>query len=347
MAEPGSRSLLIRADASSSIGAGHLMRCFALAQAWMRIAGPVTFCSRCESEDLRRRVEEGGARLVHLARSHPDPADLETVRNLVSDLDPAVVVLDGYFFDLEYQRALRAAGPKLAAVDDYAHLPEYDCDFLLNQNFQGPGLNYVCPGHTRKLLGPSYALLRPEFLAWKTWSRRIEARPKRILVTLGGADPDNASLKVIRVLKRPEFAELESKVIVGPANPHIEILKQAAAAPSGRVEVLGSVSNMPDMMAWADLALCAGGSTCWELAFMGLPAMVQVLAENQAGIAGGIEREGVGVNLGWFDRMTEETLGGRLSDLMKDAPRRAEMSRRGRNLVDGLGADRVVRALTS
>jgi spore coat polysaccharide biosynthesis predicted glycosyltransferase SpsG len=99
-------------------------------------------------------------------------------------------------------------------------------------------------------------------------------------------------------------------------------------------------------MAWGDVAVSGGGSTCWELAFMGLPNLALALADNQRGIADGLGRAGVAENLGWFEEVNEETIATRLEDLLKDRARRAEMGRRGRKLVDGRGPERVVDTLS-
>jgi spore coat polysaccharide biosynthesis predicted glycosyltransferase SpsG len=102
---------------------------------------------------------------------------------------------------------------------------------------------------------------------------------------------------------------------------------------------------MPELMAWADLAISAGGSTCWELAFMGLPFLVTILAKNQKAVAEGLEEVGAAVNLGWYDSITPTRLAQRLSSLAEAADVRAELSRRGRTLVDGKGKERVLREL--
>ena len=108
----------------------------------------------------------------------------------------------------------------------------------------------------------------------------IEEEARKILVTLGGGDPDNITLKVLKALNRLELHDLEVKIIVGPANPHLESLKQELSFANFTSQILTDVKRMPSMMAWADLAISAGGSTCWELCFFGVPTIIIIAAEN-------------------------------------------------------------------
>ena len=215
-------------------------------------------------------------------------------------------MLDGYHFDPAYQKAIREAGYRLLVVDDTAHLPAYHADVLLNQNIYAPQLTYSYDPHTVLLLGPMYALLRPEFLVWKEWERHIPDTARHILVTLGGGDSDNVTLKVIQALHDIRLPDLEIRVIVGPANPHRDSLVAAIEHGPHSVELLFDVTDMPGLMAWADIAVSAAGSTCWELLFMGLPSLVGVLADNQVPIAedchGGVSDQPGMVSSGIYTR---------------------------------------------
>jgi spore coat polysaccharide biosynthesis predicted glycosyltransferase SpsG len=100
-------------------------------------------------------------------------------------------------------------------------------------------------------------------------------------------------------------------------------------------------------MEWADLAVSAGGSTCWELAFMGVPTVVLVLTEDQNGVGKGLAAEDIAVNLGWHEEVSEEQIAEALRKLIEERVRREMMSARGRQLIDGQGAERAVAALLS
>ena len=135
---------------------------------------------------------------------------------------------------------------------------------------------------------------------------------------------------------------LEVMVVVGASNPHLHELQSATRNSQFVIRLVQNVADMPKLMAWADVAVSAGGSTCWEMAFMGLPNVILVLAENQRGIAEGLDNLGIALNLGWYAGISEVELAQALRILMSNPARRKAMSEEGRKLVDGTGADCVV-----
>ncbi len=340
--------LYIRADANGKIGAGHIMRCIALAQAWQEQGGEVTFISHCESDALKERIQSQGFRFIALDHVCPNPSDLmNTLAILKNEINDQKIwlVLDGYHFTTKYQKAIRDEGIRLLVIDDMNHMSHYHAEILLNQNIHAPDLDYRCSEHTTLLLGTRYVLLRREFLKYRDFRRHIPEQAKNILVTLGGADPDNVTLKVIEALKLLDDLEIEVKVVLGPANPHRNTLEQALASAHFLHYILGNPPNMPGLMAWADVVMSAGGSTCWELAFMGEPTVVLALAENQSSSAEGLEQAGMAINLGRFDQVSNGKIADAMIKLLNDSKQRNRMSRSGQQLVDGNGASWVVRAI--
>jgi UDP-2,4-diacetamido-2,4,6-trideoxy-beta-L-altropyranose hydrolase len=347
------RNLVIRADAGLRIGSGHVMRCLALAQAWQSNGGKVLLLGACDSDPLRERMCAAGIQFLRLPSVHPAPGDLEaTLRtlDLVAEEEGTPggrLVLDGYHFGPDYQRAVRAAGHRLLVVDDNAHQPFYDADLVLNQNLHAGTLHYACPEGTELLLGTRYALLRPEFHACRDARRRHPDRARRLLVTLGGGDPGNATLTVLRALALAPIDGLEARIVVGSQNPHGSLLREEAKrlGLGDSVRLLAHPAEMPELMAWADLAVSAAGTTCWELAFLGVPAALGIVADNQEAIAAALEGAGAAVSLGWFRALSAGDLAVRLGALAEDAAARSRLGRLAQRLVDGGGAARVVAAL--
>jgi UDP-2,4-diacetamido-2,4,6-trideoxy-beta-L-altropyranose hydrolase len=349
------QKLFIRADATTAIGVGHIMRCIALAQAWQQASGEVTFLSYCESEVLRQQILREGFGLISIDRPHPAPEDLKQAISLLqdsrSDGDNLWFVLDGYHFGPEYQESISEAGSRLIVIDDYNHLPFYHADILVNQNIGAETKKYACEAETVCLLGPRYTLLRTEFLAQKNAIEKRTDRPRNILVTLGGADPDNITLKVVRALLKMELEELKVNLVLGPSNPNTEVLEREIqeVRKSGHTPMeamrLVRQGNMPELMAKADVAISAGGSTCWELCFLGKPFLVIIAAENQRDIALGLDQAGVATCLGWHHEITERQIHDHLKSLINDTSLRREMSTKGQALVDGKGRLRVLQTL--
>ena len=244
-----SSTLFIRADASSQIGTGHVMRCIALGQAWQDtvqssgfgVQGSVVFICAEVPDALAERIQSEGFNLVRIDAEPGSPEDLKQALAAVSSFRsqvssfPSWLALDGYHFNLVYQQGVRAARHKLLLIDDYNHLPQYECDILLNQNINALELNYNINPDARRLLGVRYTMLRREFTArggtgfqgLEKTERIFPNIGKNVLVTLGGADPDNVTSKVIQALQLLDMPELHVKVIVGPANPHRASLEDA------------------------------------------------------------------------------------------------------------------------
>jgi UDP-2,4-diacetamido-2,4,6-trideoxy-beta-L-altropyranose hydrolase len=341
------RTLLLRADGGLQIGTGHLMRCLALAQAWQDSGGQAVLLTSEEASGLDGRFLKERVRVEWVAGQPASPEDARQTADCARRLESDWIVLDGYRFPGRYQKLIKEAGFRLLALDDYGHAECYAADLVLNQNLHAEERLYAHrEAYTRLLLGPRFALLRREFVRRIGWRREIPEVARKILVTLGGSDPDNVTLRVVQALRQMRLEGLEAVILVGAANPHRDELEAAVrSAPALRLQV--NAPDMPELLAWADVAVAAGGTTTWELAFMGLPALILVLADNQRDVARGLEAAGVAGNLGCFESVTPEQIAGELSELLTDPHRRRQWSCKGQALVDGRGANWVVQRLSS
>jgi spore coat polysaccharide biosynthesis predicted glycosyltransferase SpsG len=168
-----------------------------------------------------------------------------------------------------------------------------------------------------------------------------------VLVTLGGSDPYNVTLRILDSMERLDDPEIEVKIVAGPENPNVESLKRASSCSPCAVSILQGTDDMPGLMEWADVAVSAGGSTCWEMAYIGLPFLTVVLSDNQKDIAQGLAEAEVSENLGWFYELTGERIAERLSGIIADRDIRLKFCNNGMMLVDGKGASRVVRHMVN
>jgi len=343
------RTLLIRADADEGRGAGHVMRSLALACAWRSQGGSVDFLSSRPLLYFRQKIQEAGVNLIQIDHHYPDQEDLHTtIRNVDKVAREGQqrpwIVIDGYHFDTEYQAALRAASARVLVVDDTAHLVFYDADCILNHGLQAPQLEYRCAPDCIRLFGPKYALLRPEFISAAKPGTATTPIAKRILVTMGGSDSDNVTEKVVEALKLLD-SPFEARVIAGFMYPHISSLRRATAAFGDRIAVETAVYDLAESMLWADIALNAAGGTCWELAALGVPMITLIAAENQKLIGAELEKAGAAVCLGWHRNVSTADIAKSIDQLVRAPFRREQMKRRGKTLVDGAGAQRVVDVL--
>jgi len=337
-----STRIFFRANAYPEIGTGHVMRCLSLANAFSQAQAATCFVGRIDDAVLRDWIGQRGHGLALLPQE--SAFDAAQWPGNMAPRPGDWVVLDGYGFDADDHAAIVRSGARLMVVDDMPLLDSYDVDMILNQNFYADALRYPCRATTRLLLGPKFSLLRESF-------SRDEALPavagqaRRLLVSLGGSDPDGIGMKIIAALENIGDMALDVLYIAGPSNPHLDRIGNAvvkARAAGHRIEVCPFTEDMPGAMRWADMCIIAAGSTTLEVAYMGVPCLVTILAENQRPIAEAMARSGAARLLGWGNQLDVTALADALRQLAADAPARSEMRANGRALVDGQGAKRVV-----
>jgi UDP-2,4-diacetamido-2,4,6-trideoxy-beta-L-altropyranose hydrolase len=335
-------NIVIRADASAQIGTGHVMRCLALSQRWQVQGGQAIFVLANKSPSLEARLILEGMEIVYLSGEAGSNQDAQQTIDFCQQFSAQWIILDGYHFGASYQKNIKNFDVSLLFFDDNGHANHYYADLILNQNISANIALYQSrEPYTQLLLGTQYVLLKKEFLAWRNWQRVINPISSKILVTLGGSDPDNVTLRVIQALQQVNSDNLEVIVVVGGSNPHYKKLQTEVATSRILITLQRDVSNMPELMAWADMAIAAGGSTSWELAFMGLPSIVITLADNQIAIATELAARNLVVHLGWHQQITLEQIGLAVEELINKPNQRKEVSKSGRELVDGNGANLV------
>jgi UDP-2,4-diacetamido-2,4,6-trideoxy-beta-L-altropyranose hydrolase len=335
-------TLLMRADASVAIGTGHVMRCLALAQAWQDAGGQVVFAMAESTSAILGRLHAEGYEICTISASPGTTEDLAQTVALAMQRGCEWIVVDGYLFRADYQRGLKAADIRFLFIDDYGHSEHYVADLILNQNVSAsPTLYPRREPHTQLLLGTRYAILRREFAIWKHWKRTIHPTCRRVLVTMGGADEENVTATIMEAVHLLAMRELEATVVVGGSNPHLAELRGQAERMGPRMKLLDSVSKFGNLMAESDLAVSAAGSTCWELCFMSLPSLLIDVADNQTAIAKELHRRECAIHIG-NRKIAAEAIAERLTSLIEAQEVRQSLSRRARELVDGMGATRVV-----
>ncbi len=341
-------TLLIRADASVSTGTGHAMRCLALAQAWQDAGGRAVFAMAETTAAIQQRLHAESCETIVLASPVEECADARETIKSAQTLDANWVVVDGYRFNAEYQKLLKAAGCRVLFLDDFGHAKQYAADVVLNQNVGVDKARYAeRQAYTQLLLGPRYALLRREFSAWCDWKREIRPIGKRLLIIMGGSDPQNLTARVIEALRLVNLAGLSTTVVVGGSNPYFGELQEAVRRAGVSIELQRDVSKMAELMAAADIAVSAAGSTCWELCMLGLPSLLFDVADNQVAVARKLHDLGCAVHLGKAHDFNATVLADQLQSLLRSEERRRVMSDRCRALVDGQGTKRVASILQS
>jgi len=332
--------ILIRADASTVIGTGHVMRCLALAEEFVGRGHAVTFASQALPGDLRRYVADIGFQQVTVPDGAPTD-DAAACLSLVGRAD--AVIVDHYGLDAEWERYWLPTS-RVLAIDDRANRL-HACHALLDQNYYVDAesrYSKLVPKAAACFLGPRYALLRKEF---RTRPKRTrDGSVQRILVLYGGSDPTGETLVAIRGLGG--LTGLVVKVVCGPAMASVtEIENLATQHPD--IEVIGPTREVAALMDWADLCLGAGGSTGWERCHRGLPALVTSVSDDQHPIAADLATTGAIIHLGRAGEVDAETIRAAIENLRRSPREMQRMTTAAQALVPGDGAEIVADWLTA
>jgi UDP-2,4-diacetamido-2,4,6-trideoxy-beta-L-altropyranose hydrolase len=326
-----------RVDASTEIGTGHVSRCLALAEALRAEGADVSLVSRALPAGVDAMLREHAVDVVDIGDCIPGSSDdslrtRQALARLAENRPVDWLIVDHYRIAAPWETSLRPAAARIMVIDDLADRP-HDCDLLLDQNFYfDKERRYVglLPARCITALGPTFAILRPEFYAAMRISRRRDGSLHRVLVAFGGADPTNETAKVLEALSRPEFSNLRVDVALGGANRHAEsVTRKFGGDP--RVRLHRSPANLAALMATADLAVGAGGTMNWERCCLGLPAIVVIVAKNQAETSRALHQAGAIVSLGWHAEVTAARIATTITELAADS---AAMLRLGEQAIE-------------
>lgn len=355
----------IRVDASTAIGSGHVMRCLSLAAELTTAGAEVRFICREHPGNLCDTIanhggyevhrlpvtqhtndDDSGKKLAHaawLGTGWGDDAAQTAAAIAAHGKKPDWLVVDHYALDARWENALRSSVCNILAIDDLADRT-HACDVLLDQNLHlelHARYDGLIPASCQRLLGPRYALLRPEFRAARAQLRNRDGTVQRVLVFFGGVDAGNETAKALRAIAA-SGVDVAVDIILGPSSPHVENIR-ALCATLPRTRLHHAPRNIAELMASADLAIGATGATTWERCCLGLPAIVISLAQNQESIAHALADDSLAVYLGASTAVTPDMIAAALLELMRDPSRTAAMSRACAEITDGNGAARVAR----
>jgi len=258
------------------------------------------------------------------------------------------LIVDHYGLDRSWESAMRPFVRRIMVIDDLADRP-HDCDVLLDQNYY-KNLEHryegLVPEHCLKLLGPTYALLRPEFFEARRHLRQRDGLVRRILVFLGGGDSQNVTSKVIEAIALTSHPEIVLDVVIGSTNPHHEqIAALCSLRRNARLHI--QVENMAALMALADLSIGAGGATTWERCLLGLPTLTVVFAANQEQTTIDLADTGAIRYIGWADNVSISELAEAIDDAISHPEENVEMGHRAMQVMRDFVHDSQLQAVAA
>lgn len=352
--------IVFRTDSSLLIGSGHVMRCLTLADELSRRGGEVMFICREHAGHLIGLIEGKGYTVARLLRPEGEcaatPEDVahqswlgvswqEDAADTIAALGgmrPQWLIVDHYALDCRWEETLRLHTGKILVIDDLADRL-HECDMLLDQNlYRAIEARYdgLVPVRCQRLLGPKYALLRPEFAVARKDLRERFGEIRRVLVFFGGVDPTNETEKALQALKGMTGRQFEVDVVVGAANLNSERIQQICAANRG-FHYRCQVNNVAELMAMADLAVGAGGTATWERCAMGLPSLVMSVADNQVELAETGAEHGLFLYLGKARDVSSDVIMKALELFFASPVNLRHYAASSVGLVDAKGAGRV------
>lgn len=354
--------VVFRVDASVEMGLGHLTRCLTLADALAADGARSCFLMRSHAAGLAYLAEGRG----HAVRLLPDPParparteddggpyahwlptdwleDADHTRSALNEIGAAEwLIVDHYALDARWERACRREGMRILAVDDLADR-DHDCEILLNQNLiQGIEARYHgrVPATCVQLLGPRYALLRPEFAAQRGLLDPRSGEIDRILICFGGSDPTNETAKALEAIGSLAMPHLAVDAVIGASNPHADVV-DALCRRMANVTLYSGANNIAELMRLADLSIGAGGVMSWERCCLGLPVLAIDIAANQVPSLTMLAQLGALIHLGSAGDVRAKHIAASIAGLMADPDQTKRLGDAAGALVDGEGAARV------
>ena len=326
----------IRADASPSQGAGHVMRSITLAKSLSDQGFDVTFASSITNVPwLSKYVMESGISVKSVPKN--------SLQQVLVDVPPFdLVVVDSYEIPSKDISFLNTCVPVLAIIDGFDR--GIEASIFLDQNL-GSEVNVNNSSYLDSLVlfGSKYTLVRREVLEAR---RIILPKPRaleerKLLVFLGGTDPNNYVVEVAGFLAR---TAIKSITFIAPRSLHEEILKLMLGR---NCKVLEFTQELPKIIAQFDAVISASGTSAWDIATIGTPGGFLCVAENQQESISTIERFGVGLGLGNLTKadFDEQHFISAAESLVYDDEIRSQLFRKCRENFDGKGSIRVTDAV--
>ena len=258
-------NILFRADSSSTIGTGHIMRDLVLATQYKD--ANITFVTQNLDGNINHKIIEAGYNLK-LVKSN----DIKELDKLIKKLNIDLLVIDHYGIDYKFEKRLKVKNPKLKILAFDDTYEKHHCDIVLNHNISGDKKRYkgLVPKNCELRCGSKYTLLREEFLKIK--------KQKTVFLAMGGADHSNLNIKILKVLS--EFKNIYIEVVTTNANKNINELKKYV---KGKENILLHVNSnsIAKLMKKSDFAIVTPSVTVNEVYFMKIPFIAIKTAENQ------------------------------------------------------------------
>jgi UDP-2,4-diacetamido-2,4,6-trideoxy-beta-L-altropyranose hydrolase len=260
----------IRVDAGNNMGLGHLIRCMSVSEIIKNNGVDVHFFLKDVTDPIRRMLDKSDFRFTEIT------ADEDFLYAIDSN---DRVILDGYHFSSDYEKAIKNRVEKIIAIDDL-HNRHFYADSIINHT---PGVSpseYKAEPYTKVFAGLGYCLLRPEILR-SIRGKKVPETLTSVFLCLGGEDPKNETFRLLQLIlgHRPDVTVY---TVVGPAYKHTEMLTDFGLRNQQvKLQVNLCVNDMIALIKRADAAVVSASTIALECLYLQIPLYVVKTADNQ------------------------------------------------------------------
>ena len=317
-------TILFRVDGGDEIGMGHIYRCLTLAQELEDVIDcDITFLSDRQRQAGIEKIKSHGFDVV--------PGNMSKSMDLIRNINPDIIFLDVLDTDNQYVQQLHELSAAIINLEDLGDGMEH-ADYVVNALYEDESHK------ENQFFGADYLVLEDRFIEQSVNVRR---EVQNILLTFGGSDPSNLSTRVAKELASNNLG-YQFRLVLGPDFEFEEELQQLPEQTLSEIDIYRDVPAMADIMKWADIAICSGGRTVYELAALGVPAIV--IAHNSREMKRMEELDSLGVVefLGQSSTINFDLIRETVIDLDENYQKRQEMSRIGQQFVDDSGTERIL-----
>ncbi|WP_418184838.1 UDP-2,4-diacetamido-2,4,6-trideoxy-beta-L-altropyranose hydrolase [Aliarcobacter vitoriensis] len=270
-------NILIRADSSSYIGTGHIMRDLVLAKHFPK--DNIIFATQNLQGNINHKIVEENYQIELLKTN-----DFEDLNQLIKKLNISMIIIDHYDINYNFEKKLKEENPTLKIfVFDDTYEKHY-CDILLNHNISANEEKYInlVPKNCELRCGEKYTLLRKEFLEAKKQQNIItkNVKVKTIFIAMGGADHKNLNIKILKTIKKVSNKSITVNIVTTIANKNLKKLKKYCQDKKW-INLYINSNEIAKLMIKSDFAIVTPSVTVNEIYYLDIPFIAIKTAKNQ------------------------------------------------------------------
>jgi len=336
------QKILIRVDGGRKLGMGHVVRCLAVAdELRSRISAEILFvtkgCPECVSIIKKSRYE-----VATIPPKSSTKEETNRARSILMDFKPNLVVNDILDAPKGYMKKISELAKAVNFDDTGAGTPYADKVIFTTRKPKSHNLS-----SPNCILEPGYVILRRPFmeLRQKKFKRKISGKVRNILVCMGGSDPSNLTVKVLRALNALG-EKMNVTVVVGPAYSSISGIRGVASRSKHNVKIRNNLDakEVLDLMLGSDIGIASCGISAWEMGATGLPMLTLCQSKLE------LEEVKIGeynlaIHLGLGKKINEQKITLNAEKLIKDKNLREKLSKEGMRVINGDGLENTVDVL--